>query len=242
MVSVGSLCTRFLYLRSITQRQTTNQISALENRTQPLPAALPAHTNLTWAPTTCFLRNLQHTFSITSPMLLCYTHAPFHSSRYGPFTAKRFTHLNNQKRKRSFLHYILQWNKTPNSESLLSQNYKLLQEEIHCTAPGFLSHYLLPCTSIPLFLLHLLSSGVARQLGVYQGSCHPALWDSGQAVGKKRTMSKFNEMRSELVNSWKQTWQILKLGLIISCTLLSSTIVSITASTSYYLFESLSEM
>lgn len=61
--------------------------------------------------------------------------------------------------------------------------------------PGFFSHYLLQCTSIPLFLLCLLSLGVARQLGVCQESYRPAQWGCGQAVGKVgKQKSKLNEM------------------------------------------------
>ena len=69
--------------------------------------------------------------------------------------------------------------------------------------PGFFSHHLLQCTSIPLFLLCPLSSVVARQPGVCQESYHPAQWGCGQAVGKVgREKFKFNKMWPEPTKPW----------------------------------------
>lgn len=86
--------------------------------------------------------------------------------------------------------------------------------------PGFFSHHLLQCTSIPLFLRCSLSSVVARQPGVCQESYHPAQWDCGQAVGKMgREKFKFNKMQPDQLNPENALTP--KLILIASCILLS---------------------
>lgn len=93
--------------------------------------------------------------------------------------------------RRSLLHCNVRWNTPPCWESA--------ELELNATVgrgsflgASFLSHYLLQCTSVPLFLLCPLSLGVARQLGVCLESCRPALWGSGQAVQKqvKNNLSK----------------------------------------------------
>lgn len=195
MVSVHSLCTRLLQLKSITQ--TTNQVTALENHAPPLPVTLPAHTTLYEGqpPASRGICNLPSplvpqrvSYFIHVPPLHSFQCIHLSSLRYPlMISVQRFT-LKAQPKRKPFSITVYNETKTQNSESIefelkaIAARSSLLGTWLVFTLPA--SVYFNPTFSSVSFVFG--GGQTAWSLPGVLSSCSVGLWSGYLKSGQRK--------------------------------------------------------